>query len=193
MTKKPLKPKKCRVCACEFVPSRPMQRVCGVECGWEWAKKIAERAKAEDAREERKAHREAKERIKTRGEHLREAQAAFNAWVRARDARLPCISCGRPASWKGQWDAGHYRSRGAYPELRFEPLNVHKQCGPCNVHLSGNLIEYRWGLERRIGKEKLEWIEGKHEAKKYTIEQLKEKKAFYRAETRRLKSAVNSA
>lgn len=185
--------RKCAICAQVFQPSRPLQKVCGPACSVAWAKKLAERAKAKGAREERKAHRAARERIKTRGEHLREAQAAFNAWIRARDAKLPCISCGRPASWKGQWDAGHYRSRGACPELRFEPLNVHKQCGPCNVHLSGNLIEYRWGLEKRIGKEKLEWIEGKHEAKKLTVPELQEMKAFFRAEIRRLKAAASAA
>lgn len=185
MTKKPLRSKKCRVCGCEFSPSRPMQKVCGVECGWAWAKKLAERAKAEDAREQRKAHREAKERIKTRGAHLREAQAAFNAWVKARDAGQPCLACKR--FHKGQTHAGHYRSVGSCPELRFEPDNVHLVCQPCNVHLSGNLIEMRKGMVEKIGLDRVEWIEGPHEPKKYTVEQLKEMKAFYRAETRRLK------
>lgn len=180
--------RKCAMCGEAFQPARSLQKVCGAACGVAWAKKLAERAKAKGAREERKAHRAAREKIKTRGEHLREAQAAFNAWVRARDADEPCISCRRPASWQGQWDAGHFRSRGSEPALRFEPLNVWKQCLPCNRHLSGNLINYRINLINRIGVEKLNWLEGPHEVKKLTVPELQEMKAFYRAEIRRLKS-----
>lgn len=183
--------RKCAICAQVFQPSRPLQKVCGPACGAAWAKKLAERAKAKGAREERKAHRAARERIKTRSEHLREAQAAFNAWIKLRDADRPCISCGRPATWSGQFDAGHYLSRGARPELRFEPKNVWKQCLPCNRHLSGNLVLFRASLVKEIGIDGVEWLEGYHEPKRYTIEQLKEIKAHYRAEARRLKSAVN--
>lgn len=182
--------RKCAACKEVFKPVRPLQKVCGPECSAAWSKKLAEQKAARAKRDERKSIREALEKAKTRGQHLKEVQAAFNAWVRLRDAGLPCISCGRPASWPGQWDAGHYRSRGACPELRFDPLNVNKQCGPCNVHLSGNLIEYRIGLIRKIGLEKVEWLEGKHEAKKLTLAELQEMKAVYRAEVRRMKKVA---
>lgn len=182
--------RKCAVCSEAFQPARPLQKVCGPTCSASWAKKLAERAKAKDAREARAAHRAARERIKTRSEHMREAQAAFNAWVRQRDAGKPCLACKR--FHKGQTHAGHYRSVGSCPELRFEPDNVHLVCQPCNVHLSGNLIEMRKGMIDKIGIERVEWIEGQHEPKKYTIEQLKEIKAYYRAEARRLKSMASA-
>ncbi len=65
-----------------------------------------------------------------------EAQKAFNAYIRARDAALPCISCGEtnpPDLHGGQWDCGHFKTVGAYPELRFEERNAHKQCKSCNA------------------------------------------------------------
>lgn len=185
--------RKCAVCAAAFQPARPLQKVCDPTCGAAWARKLAERKCLQDKRIARKEAREAREKVKSRADHLREAQAAFNAWIKIRDADRPCISCKRPATWGGQWDAGHYLSRGARPELRFEPKNVWKQCLPCNRHLSGNLVLFRASLVKEIGIDGVEWLEGHHDPKRYTIEQLKEIKAHYRAEARRLKSAVNSA
>lgn len=180
-------PKKCRSCRGTFTPVRSMQVVCSPLCAQSYAAKVAAQKAARANRAERKSMREAIEKAKTRGTHLNELQTAFNAWIRVRDAGLPCISCGRPASWQGQWDAGHYRSRGSSPALRFDPSNVHKQCGPCNVHLSGNLIPYRVNLLKKVGLPEVERLEGPHEPMKYTIAEILEMKAFYRAEVRRIK------
>ncbi len=185
MNRASLKPKKCISCKVVFTPSRSMQKVCGHLCALAWAKRLAEQKAARAKREERKSLREALEKAKTRGTHLRELQAAFNAWVRARDAGHPCISCGR--HHQGQWHAGHYRSVGSEPALRFEPDNVHLQCAPCNTHLSGNLIAYRVRLLAKIGLARVEWLEGAHATKKLTVAEILELKAFYRAEVRRLK------
>lgn len=185
MTRASLKPKKCRVCAAVFQPARSMQKVCSPAC----AIVLTDKAKAKKAeqtkRAERKDLRIRIEKAKTRGTHLRELQGAFNAWVRARDAGKPCISCGR--MHLGQLHAGHYRSVGSEPALRFEPDNVHLQCQPCNTHLSGNLIPYRINLIKKIGIERVEWLEGPHIPKKLTIQEITEKKAFYRAEVRQMK------
>jgi peptidyl-tRNA hydrolase len=164
---------------------RSMQKVCGALCAAAWAKKLSEQKAARAQRDERKSLREALEKAKTRATHLKELQAAFNAWVRARDAGQPCISCRR--HHQGQWHAGHYRSVGSEPALRFEPDNVHLQCAPCNTHLSGNLIAYRVNLITKIGLSRVEWLEGPHSPKKLTVAEIVEKKAFYRAEVRRLK------
>jgi len=102
----------------------------------------------------------------------------FNRFIRLRDADQPCISCQRFHS--GQYHAGHYRTVGANPELRFDERNVHKQCAPCNNHLSGNIINYRTGLLQKVGREVVEWLEGPHEAKHYTIDELKQLIAHYK-------------
>lgn len=186
--------KRCKACGEAFSPARSLQVVCSPLCAIGFAKKAKARKDAAASREERKVIRAAREKAKTRGDHLRELQASFNTWIRLRDVHQPCISCGRLPSWQGQWDAGHYRSRGSEPALRFEPDNVHKQCLPCNRHLSGNLIAYRVNLIEKIGLERVEWLEGHHEAKKLTVPELQEMKALYRAEARRMKSiAANAA
>ncbi len=100
------------------------------------------------------------------------AQNNFNRYIRMRDLGQPCISCQR--HYVGKWNAGHYKSVGANLELRFEPLNCHLQCEPCNTSLSGNIIEYRKNLLLKIGGEKLAWLEGPHKIPKLTIHDIKE-------------------
>ena len=181
------RPKKCRVAECKasFVPARLGQAVCSPACAILDAPKNREKARKSLAQIERKEIKVRKEKLKSRAEHLKDTQIAFNAWVRERDAELPCISCGR--HHQGKYDAGHYRTVGSNPALRFEPLNCHRQCSPCNTRLSGNIVNYRIELVRRIGAEAVEWLEGPHEAKKYTVEELKAMTADYRAKTRELK------
>lgn len=181
---KPPRPKKCRVCPEKFTPRKALQIVCSPACALLHAQRQGEKQRKALDKIERKAIREAKERVKPRSAYMREAQAAFNAWVRERDAEQPCISCGR--HHQGKYDAGHYRSVGSNPALRFEPLNCHKQCVPCNQHKSGNAIEYRIGLVARVGAETVAWLEGPHEPKRYSIDDLKAIKAKYKALTREL-------
>jgi hypothetical protein len=148
-----------------------LQSVCSPVCAIAYAGVAKNKAERIAAISDRKVIKLKLDSIKTKSEWAREAQTAFNQWVKLRDADEVCISCGR--DHKGQWHAGHYLSVGAHPELRFEPLNVWKQCQPCNTHLHGNLISYRKMLLERIGIEKLEWLEGPHKPKKYTIDELK--------------------
>ncbi|WP_258257474.1 recombination protein NinG [Burkholderia sp. EMB26] len=185
MIRSTVKPKRCRECGVVFTPARSMQKVCSPACAIALTEKEKARKLARAQRAERKSLRDALEKAKTRGTHLRELQAAFNAWIRARDAGQPCISCGR--FHQGQNHAGHYRSVGSEPALRFEPDNVHLQCAPCNTHLSGNLIAYRANLVKKIGIERVEWLEGHHVPKKLTVQEIQEMKTFYRAEVRRMK------
>lgn len=177
--------KKCGHCKAQFQPSRNFQSWCSADCAVEISKAKQAKQKAKEATKERAQHAKAKEAIKGKAQHAKDAQAAFNAFIRERDKGQPCISCGR--HHQGQYHAGHYRSVGSSPELRFEPLNVHKQCAPCNNHKSGNVVEYRINLVKKIGLEAVEWLEGPHELKRYTIEDLKEIKSDYRAKLRNLK------
>lgn len=61
-----------------------------------------------------------------------------------------CISCNVTKS-TSQLNAGHYYSGGQFPEVRFNENNVNGQCIRCNLHLHGNLIGYKKGLERKLG------------------------------------------
>ncbi|UVL53970.1 recombination protein NinG [Pseudomonas sp. B21-035] len=191
------KPKKCCVASCgvSFVPSRMGQAVCSPACAALDAPRHREKAHKAINQRKRREIKVRKEKLKTRGDYMREAQAEFNTYIRLRDQHLPCISCDSLPSdhdliTGSRWDAGHYRSVGACPELRFEPLNVHRQCVKCNRNLSGNAVEYRIRLVQRIGADRVAWLEGPHQACKHTIDDLKAIKAEYRAKIKQLKEAA---
>lgn len=163
-----------------------MQIAATPECATKIARRKREEKERQEAKIERKATKEAKDRLKSRADWMREAQAAVNAYVRERDKDLPCISCGR--HHQGQYHAGHYLSRGAHPELALDPRNIYKQCAPCNNHLSGNQINFRKGLISRCGIELVEWLEGPHEPKHYTADQIKAIRDEYRKKLKELKN-----
>jgi len=173
-----LKFKVCKWCEVEFSPFNSMQKCCAPKCALLYTQNQTTK----------KSIKADKERIKTRGEWLKEAQARFNEFIRLRDHYRPCISCGR--HHKGQYHAGHYISVGAAPELRLNEDNCHKQCSACNNYLSGNLVKYRVNLIEKIGLERVEALEGSHEAKKYTIEQIKEIKKQYSDKVKELKKTT---
>lgn len=172
-----IKQRKCKHCKQKYTPIRPLQTACSVDC----AIALMEATKA---KVERRKATQRKEALKSKSDWAKEAQSAFNKYIRLRDSSKACISCGRHHA--GQYHAGHYRTIGACPELRFDERNVHKQCAPCNNHLSGNIINYRINLINKIGLNTVEWLEGKHEPKHYTIEDLKEIKAKYNQLAREL-------
>jgi hypothetical protein len=180
--------KRCKACKAEFNPVRPLQSVCGPICALEVSRQATEKKKAKEAQEDRKKTREKLDAMRTKPQLVKVAQTAFNAFVRARDADKPCISCGKPPDDSANgWDASHYRSVGSSPHLRFVQDNCHKSCKHCNQFLAGNIVEYRKGLIERIGLARVEQIESDQTVRKYTKEGLQEIARHYKAEARRLK------
>ncbi len=164
---------KCKACKKAFTPFNSMQKACGPECALrlvELQKK--EKNKLFSSESVKKARKQLKQLSDSdRSVMTRRAQTAFNAYIRKRDEKEPCISCGR--YHQGQYHAGHYRSVGSSPENRYNELNAHKQCSACNNHLSGNLIPYRVNLIDKIGLDAVELIENSNKARKYTVEELR--------------------
>lgn len=102
----------------------------------------------------------------------KQLQTVFNAWIRKRDKDLPCISCGQ---FKDKYHAGHFIAQGFSGFLRFNEDNCHKQCVGCNLFKRGNLLEYRIALVKKIGEERVKWLEDhRHDVKKWTREELLE-------------------
>jgi hypothetical protein len=132
----------------------------------------------------RKDIKERKEKLKTRSDYLKEAQVAFNKYVRIRDEGKPCISCGSvqvDSKVGGVRDCGHYLSRGAHPEARFRfgLDNTASQCVRCNRYLSGNVANFRHGLIDRWGIDRVEAMETCTASSRMTIEYLKRIKSIF--------------
>ena len=158
-------------------------KACSPDCAAALAKRTRLAESKKEALNVRRADAKARQALKPRSKLAAEAQTAINRWIRHRDAHFGCVSCDKPATWPGQWHAGHYRSTGARPDLRFDEANIHRQCSPCNLHLSGNLIGYRATLVLRIGLDKLARLEGPPTADKLTRDELIDLKREY---TRRM-------
>lgn len=176
----------CKVCRAEFSPQKMGQKVCSPACAITLGPSIRVKALKSAAAKDRRETKQKLEKLKSKAQWAKEAQAAFNAFIRERDADQPCISCGRFHG--GQYHAGHYLSVGARPELRFDESNVNKQCAPCNTHLSGNAVLYRKGLIAKLNIGVVEWLEGQHDLRKDTIESLQAIKKHYIEKTKQLKA-----
>ncbi len=168
---------KCKICKEPFVKTRAIQPTCkSYDCMVAFAKNLAEKAIVRKKKAQTKV---LKEKVKTLSDYLKETQTIFNRYIRLRDAGKGCISC-LTTKTNIQYHAGHYRSVGAAPQLRFHELNVWLQCSSCNNHKSGNSIEYRINLIKRIGIDNVEWLECQNKPIKYTVLELIDLKEHYK-------------
>ena len=150
------KEKRCPICNKPFLPWLTTQHVCSdYKCAIAWNRRLDEK------------HRERKERRAKRAGFIvkpkswadvnKEAQNAFNRYIRIRDAGRPCHACGcllndNNPNKPGQFvDASHYRSRAVAAQLRFNVFNCVTCCWTCNRQLSGNARNLRKGLIYRFG------------------------------------------
>jgi hypothetical protein len=175
--------KRCKGCREVFTADRPMQVVCSYLCAIDISKKMAAKA----VRADKKETKLKLDALQTKPQLVKKAQTAFNAYIRARDVGKTCISCDKPLDGGANtFDAGHYRSVGSAPHMRFVEDNVHGQCKHCNNWLAGNHVEYRKRLVERIGEKQLDLLESDSVLRKYTREGLIEIARQYNAMARQL-------
>ena len=186
-----LKAKRCRACREDFYPIRAMQVACSPRCAIQLAEKKKAKEAAKAAKAERAAFKVRKEAAKRPQTLKAEAQAAFNAFIRARDLSNghPCIDCGQPFEPQkpgGSVDAGHYLSRGSAPHLAFDERNVHAQRKNCNRPGGATAAEYRAGLVERIGLAAVEELEADQESRRYRDDDYRRIRDEYRAKLKEL-------
>lgn len=189
---KPPKPKVCRVCKSKYTPRSTTQSVCSAPCAITLTKQNSElqRKQAEASARREWNKRKADAKPLKHWEDL--TQRVVNDYItKGRDVNEPCISCG---TWETvQWEAGHFRSRGAASHLRYNENNIHKQCHRCNAELSSNAVQYRIRLVMKIGLENVLALENDNKPHRYTREELDAIRARYRAKLRELKKLQEAA
>ena len=173
-----LKLKKCKTKGCtnEFIQYNSLTSLC-VACAIEKSKKIVAKKYKSEEKERKKKYRE---NTKTYTKKVNDVKKVFQAWIRKRDEDEICISC--PSNYSEPWDGGHYKEANKYKGVIFNEINVNKQCRQCNFHLHGNVSEYRIGLIKKYGIEKVEYLEQlaiETKSKKYSDEELNEIKLKY--------------
>lgn len=140
------KAKVCKVCGKEFLPYTTTQPVCSVNCLMEY----------NSEKEVKKRVKQMKKDLLTHKDYCNILQKLINQIARNIDTKFPCISSNRMS---GQMHGGHMYSVGAYPEIRFNLLNIWKQSAMDNTYKSGNINDYRANLEAIFGKDANEVFE----------------------------------
>ena len=119
-------------------------------------------------------------------------QASVNRYVRLRDSfyNRRCISCDKIIDYDvykvgGACDAGHYKTQASHPEIRFNVNNINAECKHCNRFNSEHLVGMRVGIVERYGQERLDWLDGHHELKKYTIQDHKRIRLIFNKRSKR--------
>lgn len=185
----PLRKCKAAGCAGLFVPRSMLHKACSPHCAVALVEASNAKAAASVERRASRVHREKLADSKPLSHWLKVTERVVNHFILTRDARFGCISCGTNSTVL--WQAGHYLSVGAHPELRFHPGNINKQCCRCNVQLSGNQAAYRIGLVERHGIELVDGLEGPNAMAKLTREALSDIRREFAARTKAIKSALN--
>ena len=192
-----LRRRRCKICREWFMPEKDFEKWCSQAHKEELAIKLYrkqnEARQVKLKKEQQAKEREKKDKLKIRKLAVKplsyfkqQAQTAFNSYIRQRDAGNSCISCGRNTGAK--MNAGHYRTVGANPELRFDEDNCHLQCEHCNSYRSGNIEEYTPNLIEKIGQERFDRLMGVHELPKWKREDYERIRDEYRLKLKELKS-----
>ncbi|MCU5775101.1 recombination protein NinG [Erwiniaceae bacterium BAC15a-03b] len=156
----------------------------------------AERHRKDKEQQERHSLKVRKLAIKPTNYFKAQAQQAFNQFIRLRDHNQPCISCGEtdpPDLFGGQWDCGHFKTVGGFPELRFEERNAYRQCKSCNGGSAKHGAKaatvahyYESNLVRLFGQDLVDWLNGPHEMTRYRREDYIRIRDEYRRKCREL-------
>jgi hypothetical protein len=192
---------KCKVCKAEYTKRSTFQATCHkIECALEYVRRKNKKDHEQKIKEQRRKDKQWLEENKSKSELTKEAQKEFNKYIRLRDYFDDCISCGadrfsieKEQGWKvgGAWDAGHFLSRGAHPNLRFNTYNAHKQCKTCNggsgkfSHKEKTTTEkYRANLIDKIGESKVARLEEDNSIMKLDKDYLRRVRDVFRKRAR---------
>ena len=114
-------------------------------------------------------------------------------WFSDRGLEPTCISCGKTNM---DWCCGHFKSRGAQGNLRYDEKNTYLQCNRyCNMALSGNIAGnkktrgYAAGLFVRFGGAAqgiIDYCESNTAVKKWTGEELQEMRKSFNLQIKEL-------
>tara|TARA_R110002126_G_scaffold93089_2_gene220720 strand:+ start:3273 stop:3935 length:663 start_codon:yes stop_codon:yes gene_type:complete len=153
---------RCKKCRVEFSQTKFLQKFCGtnIDC------KTAEGLHNLDLKKkkDKKKFNDFKEKVRPRShskENKKNLQAEVNKLARMIDARyryVTCIDCDKPFK---KIDAGHFKSVGSNPSLRFNLHNIHSQAYECNRNGlgGGKSLGYFRGLEKRYGSNYADYVE----------------------------------
>lgn len=176
-------------CGKLFRPKRALQLMCSPLCAENHATQKRLKAEEKARRENRIQTREQKEAAKSKPALEKEVRYWMHKWVRLRDQDKGCISSGKAfttGALGGDFDAGHFRSVGSAPHLKFDERNIHGQSKYDNQFLAGNPVGYERGLRARYGDQMVDELLADDAPRKHTKDDLRAMREHYKVEASRL-------
>ena len=164
--------RKCKQCS-EYIPLKAKSekvyhkaKFCSFDCMTIWGldqvakdkAKKASRAKQKKDEEFRAMKIRVKDDSETIGKLKGRLQKYTNQLAKIVNHREDCISCGKPLAGEKQVDGGHFIAVGQCDAMRFNLMNIFRQCVNCNDFLSGNQLEYERRLREIKGDEYVEYL-----------------------------------
>lgn len=117
---------------------------------------IIPKAKNMSLLKEKKIVKHIRESLETKSQLESKLQREINTIVRLIDKQTVCISTQKPLNEK--YDAGHFFTTKAHPELRFNLFNIYAQSVYANQYLSGDISNFLDGLSNIYGEEHKEYV-----------------------------------
>jgi len=157
---------KCPHCLIKFKPTRFLQKNCEQteECRTHAIQTVLEKNRKLAETKEKKDWEEKKKVLKVNThskEYKKEFQDNINLLSRMIDLRFEyhtCIDCDK--GYGPQQDAAHFHGKGSNSTLRYHLHNLHSANSHCNRFSDVHHVNYKIGLEKRYGKEYLQYVEG---------------------------------
>ena len=146
---KKIRKKRCKVCKKQFTSFNSLQKACSPSC----ALTIVRDKKAKEKKSLAEFEKKYKEQ-KNLPKELEKTKHIVHKYIRERDKDKPCISCG--ASYKSNFDAGHFYPSGKFSNIKFDFDNIHAQCVKCNRYNDGEFENYSLELPNRIGQDRFD-------------------------------------
>ena len=177
---------KLKCCGCkERFPRETMIKIFGsnfhsIDCATQYAYGNKEKGRAIKHKAQKKEYNENK--LSTR---KRAAKEACHLYIRTRDKDKPCICCGEPLG--DDYHAGHFWESGNFSFLRLNEDNIHGQRSSCNTYKGGDSGFYRPNLIKRIGEERVKYLDDSRSNKvKLTTDDYREIEAYYKEKLKKL-------
>jgi hypothetical protein len=160
--------RKCRYCGerkdRDSMVITPLHAFCDHDHLFQYANAIKRQAYEKQLQKQQREFKAETKRMRDstearRTELLDNLQALVNQWiVHVRDKDKPCCTCGT-TNPNIKYDAGHWQTRGARAELRFNLYNINKQCSQkCNVFASGAKQEHEQFIRETHGGHIADWL-----------------------------------
>lgn len=159
---------RCKKCGVKFTPKVFLQKHCMLneECSDAEIKRVVENNRKLTSKKEKEADRDWNEKKKIlkvnthSKEYKKEFQDNINLLSRMIDLRFEyhtCIDCDK--GYGPQQDAAHFHGCGGNNTLRYHLHNLHSANSHCNRYSDVHHVNYKVGLEKRYGKEYLQYVD----------------------------------